>query len=171
VSNGETWLPALSPALLGALHLAATVGWLLLAAAVAGLRDAPAWVGRLQAVVAALLAGLALPLASAGGWWVDMPAPHVVPHLAAAAALLALAGVQRLPGRLAALALAGFFLALAVVALRNGSPLPPWVAAKALILGLALVLLCVPARRAAGLTVALLLAAAVLGVHRDIPFP
>jgi hypothetical protein len=156
--------------MLGALHLAATLAWMLLAAGIAGLRHAPTWLGRLQAVAAALLAGLALPLASAGGWWVDMPAAQVVPHLAVAAALLALAGAHRSPGRLAALALAGFFLALGAVAFRNATPLPPWVAAKALLLGVALALLCVPGRWAAGLTLALLLAAAVLGVHRDVPF-
>lgn len=163
--SGATW----TEPLLAGLHLAATLGWLLLAALAAAARSPSGTNARLQALAAGLLAALALPLADARGWWVDMPADKVVPHLAVAAAVLALAGPRTLPGRLAALALAGFFLALGAAALRNGTPLPPWVAAKAMMLGAALALLCLPGRRAAGLTAALLLVATVLGVHRDIP--
>lgn len=126
----------------------------------------------------ALLAAAALPLASEGGWWIDMPAQSMVPAIAVLAFALAAFGTHRRMGRLAALALAAFFLTLGMASLRNGGPVAGFLAAKAILFGL--MLLCLPPalRGAAGavrwrtaLLVVLLATATGLGVHKDLPLP
>jgi hypothetical protein len=124
-------------------------------------------------VAVALVAALALPLASAGGWWVDMPTDKMVPIVIALSGALALFGARNSLGRMPTLALAAFFLTLGMASLRNGGPLMGFLAVKSMLLGLMLALL--PLKGAVRPRMALLLvalaAAAVLGAHRDIPMP
>ncbi len=154
------------------LHLAAALLWV--GCAAAQLVDARAQrPRRWEAIGVAALAASALPLAGRGGWWIDMPAGKMVPVLAGLSLLLALAGTQRLAGRWAALALAGFYLTLGIASLRNGGPLAAFLAAKALAAGAAIGL-AVPAsavRARAAAIILLLGAGAVLGVHGDFPLP
>lgn len=122
---------------------------------------------------AALLAAAALPLAAAGGWWIDMPSSRMVPLVGALALGMGAFGTGRLVGRLAALALAAFFVTLGLASLRNGGPLEGFIAAKTILLGLVPALLCWRGAirlRMIGLLL-LLAGGAVLGVLRDIPAP
>jgi hypothetical protein len=124
-------------------------------------------------VATALLTAAALPLASAGGWWIDMPSSKMVPLVAALALGVGIFGTTRLFGRLAALALAAFFLTLGLASLRNGGPFTGFLGVKAILLGLLLALLVLrPALRLRMLAIALLLAGgAVLGLLGDVPAP
>jgi hypothetical protein len=154
------------------LHLAATLLWAGCAIARLVRPDAqapPRW----QAIAVAAFAASAMPLASMGGWWIDMPAGKMLPALAALSLALALAGTRRLAGRWAALALAGFYLALGIASLRNGGPLAGFMAAKAMVAGVAIGLV-VPegaVRPRAAFIILLLAAGAALGLHGDIPLP
>jgi hypothetical protein len=126
---------------------------------------------RLIDIAAALLAATAMPFTGDAGWWIDMPGRKMVPAIAVLALGLAVLGSRSLPGRLATLALAGFFGFLGLASLRNGTPLAGFMAAKSILFGLTLALLpwegAVRTRMV--LLVLLLLAGAMLGVHKDIP--
>lgn len=154
------------------LHIGATI--LAAGCALSGLlRPAHGSARRGLEVAVALLAAAALPLASAGGWWIDMPDRWMVPILLGLSSALALFGARAPLGRLPALVLAAFFLTLGAASLRNGGPLMGFLALKTILLGLVLALL--PLEKAVRLRMLLLLAAlavaAILGVHRDIPIP
>jgi hypothetical protein len=157
-------------ALLGWLHLGGTAALILFAGARLAQPERDS-AGRGVAIAAALLAGAALPLASAKGWWLDMPDRIMVPLVGGLALLLGLAGVRRHTGRLAALALAAFFLTLGLASVRNGGPLAGFMAGKAMLFGLVLALLPWEAavRPRMALLLLAVLATAALGVHRDIP--
>jgi hypothetical protein len=154
------------------LHLAAALLWA--GCAIAHLVHPEAQMPRRwEAIAVAAFAAFAMPLAGKGGWWIDMPAGKMVPAVAGLSLALALAGTRGLAGRLAALALAGFYLTLGIASLRNGGPLAGFLAAKALVAGAAIGLL-VPQRAVrarAALIILLLGAGAALGVHGDIPLP
>jgi hypothetical protein len=162
----EPWLTLLHPTF----HTGATLGW---AGAAVWLLARPRAIAprRLQELCAALLAGGALPLAGWGGWWVDMTGAKMLVPVGALAVTLAVAGCRALAGRLATLALAGFFVTMGIVTLHHGGPLPPFAAAKAMLLGGALLLLpwsgAVRLRSLAVLP--LLAAAACLGAMGEIP--
>lgn len=121
----------------------------------------------------ALLAAAALPLAAAGGWWIDMPSKRMVPMIGALALGMGALGTERLVGRLAALALAAFFAVLGLASLRNGGPLPGFLAVKAVLFGLLPALLCWQRGVRPRMVVLLLLLAggAALGLLEDIPAP
>ena len=161
-------LPA--PILLESVHLGMAV--LLLGGAVARVaRPAAPRLQRLMDLSAAVLAVTALPLSGDAGWWIDMPGRKMVPAIALLGLGLAVGGSRRLPGRLATLALAGFFAVLGIASLRNGTPLTGFMAAKSIVFGLALALLpwegAVRARLL--LLILLLLLGSALGLHKDIP--
>lgn len=121
----------------------------------------------------ALLAATALPLAAAGGWWIDMPFRKMVPMVGALALGMGALGTERLVGRLAALALAAFFAVLGLASLRNGGPLPGFLAVKAVLFGLLPALLCWQGGvrpRMVGLLL-LLAGGAAIGLLEDIPAP
>jgi hypothetical protein len=121
----------------------------------------------------ALLAAATLPLASAGGWWVNMPADKMVPIVMGLALALALFGARSPVGRHATVMLAAFFLTLGVTSLRNGGPLLGFLALKTMLLGLGLglLLLATGVRPRMTLLLSALAVASVLGAHRDIPIP
>jgi hypothetical protein len=123
-------------------------------------------------LAAALLAATAMPLTGEAGWWIDMPGRKMVPAIAILAVGLGLFGSRHLVGRLAALALAGFFSFLGFASLHNGTPLAGFMAVKSILFGVVFLLLswegAVRIRMA--LLILLLLAGTVLGVHRDIPY-
>ena len=154
------------------LHIGATVVAAALAVA-ALIRPAQLRTIRTLDAAVAVLAAAALPLASAGGWWIDMPTDKMVPILIALAGVLAQFGAHKPFGRLPALALAALFLTLGVASLRNGGPLMGFLAAKSMLLGLMLALLPLEGavRPRMVLLLGALIAAVVLGVHRDIPMP
>jgi hypothetical protein len=126
---------------------------------------------RLQDAAAALLAAGTCPLLGQAGWWTDMPDGRLVPAVAALGFGLAVFGTGRLPGRLAALVLAAFFLTLGLVSARNGGPLHGFVAAKAMLAGAAFLLL--PWRAAVRLRAAFVLVllglASASGLQQDFP--
>lgn len=75
-------------------------------------------------------------------------------------------------GRMAACALAGLWMMVGAASLRHGTPLLPYMAAQSFLLGAAILLLPPRGRprwRQAAVLILLLLAAMV-GFHRDIPF-
>ena len=153
----------------GWLHPALGLGWLLLAAMMATqptISRAPA---RLQAALAALLSALLLPWLKASGHWPDAADKAVI--LVALLSLAMAAMPRHIPGRLSACMLGGFWIALGAAALRHGVPLPPHVALKAILLGLAILLLPTeggPRWRQACVAAALLIAA-ILGVYPNGP--
>jgi len=153
------------------LHVGAALVWACCALVLILVPDRAA-VARVGDACAALFAAAAMPFTGQGGWWVDMPADYMVPAVAGLALLLGTLGSQRLLGRLAALALAGFFLTLGLASVRNGGPLAIPVAAKAMLFGLSLALLPwrAAARARALLLLILLMAGAMIGIHREIPF-
>lgn len=147
------------------LHPALALAWLL-AAIVALARPA----ARAPAVAAAIAAALLLALVplqlAADGWWPGMADYARFGLLAVALVWAAFAPARseaaRLVATLAALALAGFHLALGATALDNGAPVPGFVALKSMLAGIAILAtlaLTTRARRPA----AVLLAAALLG--------
>jgi hypothetical protein len=160
--------------LLAWLHQGAAGLWLVAALVLLASGRSTGAAALFQRLAIAAMAGTLPHLLREGGWWVDLPGRFMVPALAAGAAL-SLFGPRRLLGQLATLALAGFCLAVAAASARNGwLPLHPWLAAKAWLMGLALLLAAFPATDAprvrAGATVALLLAAGLIGMHAELPF-
>jgi hypothetical protein len=154
------------------LHLLLGLGW---AAAALGLllgarADGPA--ARIARWAAAALAGTAALLLSAGGWWPDMP-DRVLGPVLGLLGLAVLVGPDKTSGRLAILMLAGFWLALGAVSLRNAAPVSSALAVKAVLLGVSLLLAAAPAgaghRARHALTAALLLAAGGIGALGEMP--
>jgi hypothetical protein len=126
---------------------------------------------RLQDAAAALLAAGACPLLGQGGWWTDMPDGKLVPAIAVLGLGLVVFGTGRLPGRLAALVIAAFFVTLGLVSARNGGPLHGFVAAKAMLAGAAFLLLPWQGgvRLRAALVLVLLGLASASGLHQGFP--
>jgi hypothetical protein len=145
------------------LHLGAAAALLVLALLRLARPEAPR-AARACDSAAALLAASVLPLAGAGGWWADMSVSKMVPLITALALALAAFGAHRAQGRLAALALAAFFVTLGLVSLRHGGPLPGVLSGKAVLLGLMLALLPLPGAVRLRMLLLIVLLAAVTGL-------
>ncbi|PZU49881.1 MAG: hypothetical protein DI568_04460 [Sphingomonas sp.] len=159
----QGWLPAAS----SLLWLLATL-WLLVRAS--GSVPAGRHLAALQSLSAALLSATATPWLKSSGYWLDAS-----DKLVATAALLSLTMAvlpSHIIGRMAACALAGLWMMVGAASLRHGTPLLPYMAAQSFLLGAAILLLPPRGRprwRQAAVLILLLLAAMV-GFHRDIPF-
>lgn len=159
---------------LAALHLALTIA-LFIGAALPTVRPQAARQAARVARASVLLLAATLPLQlAASGWWVDMTVGRIHAALAALAAI-ALFGPGQSARRLATLALAGFYLGLGALSIRNATPLPPFLSAKSLLLGGLLLLVsaqsATPGRAERAAIVALLLVAGATGALGEIPLP
>ncbi|MGL6042891.1 MAG: hypothetical protein ACRC1J_03125 [Sandaracinobacteroides sp.] len=154
------------------MHIALALAWLAGTALLLIQRRTEGPAEQVARAAAALLAATIPLYLQAGGWWVDMPGRFLVPG-AAVIGIAALLGPRIAVGRLALLVLAGFYLALGTLAIRNSTPLPLPMAAKAVLLGAALLLAAASGRPGArirqALTLALLLAAGAAAFLDELP--